>query len=533
MARLVKGHYVTPKTTPEWWRSGAYGTPRPRWEKPHYVDARGRWVPKPGTTKKTTIKKTTTGLTAPPFPNFGTYSGGLSDEELARRAAALADSQIAARQAAIERQRAAAYAQAQRDAATYQALGSAQMGMIGQIPANIQAIRNTAGQAIAQYGNQVSAAQAQALGGEQAQNAAFAAAQTGGTPAVAPAPTDGGAPAPTGPGPAGPIGVNAQAAMAASAQMGGVLPAREQAEIGAASAAAATGMPAVVARATQDTVAMRMAQAATEDADFRQQLLDASYERGGIYQDALNNMYELEDRKLGRFEAEQKRKQDIWELQYKTYQDQLEAARWEREFRLKLRGQKAAETISGLDRAKKLADLNRTKALTAQGQAGFYKDGKWGLTPKGYKHNAQGQLVKIPGAKTPKGAGPDYYTDQQGRRVPKGYRYNANGELVSIGTPSKGPTKKPQPQVVTWAHNRADAIATQNAQAIKSGEPRVRQLATVQQIIDEIGPQLMTYGFTAAQIRQIALKAASRHYRPYAGGKKQPSGGSSNLNPNQ
>src|SRR5262245_15912191 len=224
--RWVPPKKYTPKTTPAYWQSGAYGTPRPRTQRGHWVDARGRWLGYDKNTRPGTKKPTPTygNLAADhPFltPPGDTGYKGLSWEEIDRRANALADSQIAAKQAAIERQRAAAMQQAQRDAATYQALGGALMPMINQIAPNVQAIRNAAGQAMAQCGNQVSGAQAQALQGEQAQNAAFAAAQSGNAPAPA---ATGPGPAATGPGPAGPIGVDATAAMAASAQMGGVLP---------------------------------------------------------------------------------------------------------------------------------------------------------------------------------------------------------------------------------------------------------------------------------------------------------------------
>jgi hypothetical protein len=105
-------------------------------------------------------------------------------------------------------------------------------------------------------------------------------------------------------------GVNAQAALAASAQMGGTIPARKEAELGAASAIAASGMPAVVARATQDQVAMRMTDAATEDEKYRQQLIDLAATRGGIYQDAYNNLVDVETKKFGQWEAEQRLKLD-------------------------------------------------------------------------------------------------------------------------------------------------------------------------------------------------------------------------------
>jgi hypothetical protein len=64
-----------------------------------------------------------------------------------------------------------------------------------------------------------------------------------------------------------------------------------------ATASYAAGMPAVVARATQEQVAQRMAEAAAVDADYRAQLVDVAAERGGIYNDALNNLHRIEQRR--------------------------------------------------------------------------------------------------------------------------------------------------------------------------------------------------------------------------------------------
>ena len=483
MARFVPGHYVTPKTTPQWWLSGAYGTPRRRYEKPHYVDRYGHWVAKPGARTPTVI---TDKPGIPDLPGGGNRYG-LNDAELMRRANALADSQIGSKLAAIERARAAAMAQAQRDAATYQGLGSAQMQMIGQIPANIQGIRDTAAQAMASTAGQVAGAQVQQATAEQAANAAFTASQTGGTALAAPDPG----------------GVNAQGAAAAVEALGGTIPAQSQVEIGGASAIAASGMPAVVARATQDQVAMRMSQAATEDADYRQQLIDAAAERGGIYEDALSNLYDIETKKFGLEEAKRKAEQDQRDFEYKKQQDALAYRQWRQEFALKKQQQLAAEVLA----------RTKTKAQAAKEMRAWNLQQDRLAVQQGYLDLAKGK------------AGADYYTDAQGRTVPKGYRYNAAGELVDIPAPvrpAKPRAPKPKSQVVSWANNRADAIATTNAQPTseKGGHPRVRQLATVSQIVDEIGPELRKYGYTEPQILALARKAASRHYARYVPGSK-------------
>src|SRR5215471_1956996 len=308
-AKYIPGRYVQPKTTPGWYRSGAYGPPARRYQPAHWALPSGRWVPTPGPSKppagKTTSTTTTTSSGFDPNKPYQWQDyQGLSDAQINSNAHAYATSQVQAMEANIARQQAAAAAAAQRDEATMGLLGQAQMGMISQIPANIQGIQNTAAAAMAQWGGGVAGAQQQQAQSEQAQNAAAVASQVGDT---AKGQTQ---------------GLDASGAAAAVQAMGGTIPAQQAINVGQATASYAAGMPAVVARATQDQVAQRMAQAATTDADYRQQLLDAANQEGGIYQDALNNMYNLEAQKQGLWNTTQQAKSDAWNTQYKVWQDQ-------------------------------------------------------------------------------------------------------------------------------------------------------------------------------------------------------------------
>src|SRR5262245_3787270 len=167
--------------------------------------------------------------------------------------------------------------------------------------------------------------------------------------------------------------------------MGGTIPATSQAEIGAASAIAASGMPAVVARATQDQVAMRMAQAASADNDFRQQLIDAASERGGIYADALNNLYDVESKQFGMYQAQQNLEQDRQDMLLKK-----------QEMALRIRAELANEVQFGI----------KTKAQAE-------KD--W----RNYQLEQQRVGISQQNANTSAGraalAQADYYTDASGR----------------------------------------------------------------------------------------------------------------------
>src|SRR5262249_13100978 len=142
--------------------------------------------------------------------------------------------------------------------------------------------------------------------------------QTGGTPAAAPtAPTDGSAPAAAAPAPGGAIGVDPNATAAAEQALGGTIPATASAQMGEAGAIYAAGMPAVVARSTQREIANRMSQAASEDADYRAQLLDLAASRGGIYADAVGSLYDIETKKFGIYEAQNRLQMDQQELELK------------------------------------------------------------------------------------------------------------------------------------------------------------------------------------------------------------------------
>jgi hypothetical protein len=498
----VPGHWVQPPTTPAWYRSGAYGPPARRYEKEHWVDTRtGRWVPKPtpkppkptGTT--TTSSSSSSSASAP--GSGSPYAIDYAD--LDRRANAYADSQTAYKSDAIRRAEAAAQAQAQRDAATYRGLGEAQMTMIGKIPENIQAIRNNAAAAIASTSGQVTGAQQQQAQAEQAANAAFAASQTGGTPAAAPAGGAGGAPAPNGPSP-GPIGLSASGAAAAEQAMGGTIPAGAQIETGAASAIAASGMPAVVARATQDQVAMRMAQAATEDADYRQQLIDLADQRGGIYQDAYNNLFGIEKDKYG-----------IWEAQQRLTMDQENAktaaanAKYEQNYKqwqflqtLKLNGRK-------LTLAQQKQDAQLAHWLAQEGVA---------------QQNANTSTTRA----TQNAA--NYYTDAQGRQVPKGYKYNAAGVLVKTATPTKPKVTKGGGKGVDVANTMAAANRgpvkiigyDKNDKPVYS-RPKVDYGAGFIQIRD----RLIGMGYSRAEAEAIAHNAMNAHYgSQFRPGKQRP-----------
>src|SRR4029453_6954336 len=124
MATYVPGKVVTIRDK---------GFVQRKWQPAHYADARGNWVAAPQKRKKAVTGRSGTPVGSTYGVSGGASGGyqGFSDADIDARANAYADSAIAAKQAAIERQRASAMAAAQRDAATYQALGGAQMEMIG------------------------------------------------------------------------------------------------------------------------------------------------------------------------------------------------------------------------------------------------------------------------------------------------------------------------------------------------------------------------------------------------------------------
>src|SRR5262245_36192704 len=163
--RYVPGSWVsTPGTDFKIWQAG------------HWADRAGNWVAKPTSAGGTATAsrgggrsgrggrggRGTQGVNAgaPTFDPGASYQG-LSDAEISARANQMADAQIAASAAAINRQQAMADAQARGDEAMYQGLGQAQMGMISQIPANIQSIRDTAAQALSTTAGQITGAQQQ------------------------------------------------------------------------------------------------------------------------------------------------------------------------------------------------------------------------------------------------------------------------------------------------------------------------------------------------------------------------------------
>jgi len=467
-------------------RQGGYS--QRKFQRGHWADAAGRWLGydrsiRPGTSRTSTVP---TGAhdVLKDGSDFGYH--GLSDDEINARANAYADSAIAAKTASIERMRQQAAQQAQRDEEMFQGLGQAQMGMINQIPANIQAIRNTAGQAIASFGGQVTGAQQQQAQGELAQNAAFSASQLGATPPAAPPPADGAAPAPAPAG--GPIGVDPAAAAAAENAMGGTIPATSQAEVGAASAIAASGMPAVVARSTQIHVAQRMAQAASEDADYRQQLIDAAAERGGAYQDALNSLYDIETKKFGIYQAQQNLEQDRQDMELKKQQ-----------MALQVRAELANEVQFGI-KTKAQADKEWRNYQLAQQRVQISQQ------------NADTSASRA--AASTANANANYYTDAQGRRVPKGYKYNASGQLVKMATPkAPGSNKKGG---VTLANSMASKFrGTPTKTTTKNGvttqttlPPKVDYGEAFMQIRDA----LMGKGYPRPEAEAIAHNALNAYY---------------------
>lgn len=413
-----------------------------------------------------------------PSPPTAPANGGYqmpSEADIEARANAYADAAIADQQAQIERQRQAATAAAQRDAATYAALGQAQMGMISQIPANIQAIRDTAAQAMASTAGQITSAQLQQQQGELAQNAAFSASQVGNTARAAPTPG----------------GVNPVGAAAAEEAMGGTFPAQQQVGMGAASAAAAAGMPAVVARATQDQVAMRMAQAATQDADYRQQLIDAAAKRGGIYQDALSSLWDLETKKYGIYESQQKMALD------------------QQNYQLQLRAQRANEALA------------RGKAAFDQ----WYKQQKLGIS-EGQLKLATTKAANALQLAISKGARPDaalskvygYVVDSNGRAIT-----DANGGNIPVARPPS--TQKPPKGGVAKANSMA--LQFRGTPFSVTTDPKTKQKVTIRNMpkvtwasaFHQISAAMVDEGYSQNQADTIAKRAVNTAYGPGIGGR--------------
>ena len=451
------------------------GFTQTKFQRAHWADASGRWVAAPSRASRPTPGATGT-TTSSSSSSSSTGYHGLSDDEINARANAYADSAIAAKTAAIQRAQAMARAQAQQDAEQMGQIGQAQMGMINQIPANIQAIRNRAGEAISSFAGQVTGAQQQQVSAEQAANAAFSASQTGGTPAAAPA----GAPAPAG----GAIGVDPAAAAAAENAMGGQIPAVASAQMGEAGAIYAAGMPAVVARATQNKIAERMAQAASEDADYRQQLIDAAAERGGAYADALGNLYDIETKKFGIYQAQQNLKNDQQDMLLKK-----------QEMALRVRAELANEVQFGI----------KTKAQALKDWQNYQL--------------AQGRLeVSQTNATTSAGraalAGADYYTDGKGRVVPKGYKYNASGQLVKMASPGTVKAPKGGPAKAASMAGQLRGTVWGSAPGGKGGQVKLMPKVGYRAAYNQIHSAMLDLGYKDPEAASIARHAVDSHYGP-------------------
>jgi hypothetical protein len=278
----------------------------------------------------------------------------MSDTDMLAQANALADSQLGVQSSAIERMRQAALAAAQRDREAIAGLGDAQMKMLAPIGPEITAIRNQAGQAIAGYGAAYSGELQSQIQGEQAANAQIVASQVGDTAPGAPT-------------------IDPAAVHDAVYATGGEIPATQSTEIGAASGMAAAGMPAVVARGAQEDIMQRMAEAASEDADYRQQLIDLYAQRPGLVQDAMDRLYAVDQQKFGKYEAEQRLKLDQENL---ALQQQAEAFQ-EKQFGVtsKQDQQKLDQNQQSLDLrdAKQAADLAKAEKAGHQPDAALSK----------------------------------------------------------------------------------------------------------------------------------------------------------------
>jgi hypothetical protein len=389
------------------------------------------------------------------------YSGS-SETSMEDEANRLADDQIGFQRAAILRAQAAAAARARGDASLLGGLGQAQMDIINLIPGNIQNIRNTGAQALAAYGGSIAQGEAQQLSGEQKANADFNEAQVG--PAATATPAAG--------------AIDPSKVAAATKALGADIPAAQQAEIGVASATAASGMPAVVARATQEQVAHRLAEAATEDADYRSQLVDLAGQRGGIYMEALDHLHSIEHDKFGEWEARQRLKLD---------QDQL---------KLQQRAQAANEKIAGvkLGQAQQSLDIRQGQlTLATQKEANDLND----AIAKGAKPNAS--LSKVYG----------YVVDSDGNPI-----LNAAGQKIKVAKTSK-PASGPKNGV-----SKANSMAAQMRGTPRDqyGE-RLPPKVSYQSAINQITNALIDMGYPPAQAKRMAISAVNAHYGPGVGGR--------------
>lgn len=209
-----------------------------------------------------------------------------------------ADTQINREKAEIERQRQIAAQRALEAVKMISGLGAAQGEMLKGIPQQVLDMRTQAGKDIAGIGGAVSTGVADRLGAAQDEAGQFIQSQTG---------MEGGG-----------HELDVDAARKALYATTGSIPGQEQIEIGAASGMAAAGMPAVAARATQQEVVTRMAQAAAEDGEFRDKLIAAVAKRPELYQDALSELYEIEKAKFGIYEANKRLKLDQQKLALET-----------------------------------------------------------------------------------------------------------------------------------------------------------------------------------------------------------------------
>lgn len=343
-------------------------------------------------------------------PGYSPYTG-LTDAQIAAQAAAEAEAQLALQRAGIERQRQAAMAAAQRDQAAIQGLGFAQSKMLAPLPAEIAAIGNQAGAAIAGYGSGYSKQAASQIAQGEQQSSDVVAAQTGGTAQAAPT-------------------VDPAAVQNAAYAQGGDIPATAETQTATASANAAAGMPAVVSRAATEDIQQRMAEAAAQDADYRQQLIDLEAQRPGLVSDAIDRLQTIEANKRDVSDREQQAAID-------NYYKGVDASQNQQQIDLQKRAELANEAAMGSRAAQAaLAQQDKEASLALRRQQLKIQNQKqaWAV------QNAQKQGHKIDAAAS-KAIG--YIVDVQGRPV-----LDEKGNRIPVQkSASKGSANQRQKQV--------------------------------------------------------------------------------------
>lgn len=262
---------------------------------------------------------------------------------------------------------------------------------------------------------------------------------------------------------------------------------------------------------------MRMAQASTEDADYRQQLIDLASTEGGVYMDALSSLYDIEEKKLG---AAQAKKNE--ELDWKKYEESVrefneQQKQWQKEFNLKTWAAKQSAIAAGTT-AKTKAQQQKFENWKARQQL-----------KQGWARVGQGkQRIRLANEKAARDA---QKAVKEGQRIDaaasnaEGWLRNKNGDYIlndqgqriktwkaahpSSGTKRKGEGVKTANSMASQMRGSADQYDSKTGKW-KYNQPKVGYASAISQITAAIHGR----GYPMPEARAIAVNAVNAHYGP-------------------